>query len=314
MKKLFSTKLVLIIVLCSVATTLWGQARTITGKVVASDSNEPIPIASVLVKGHNSLGVYTDDSGNFTIKNLPANATTLIVNYMGYITKEVTIDNKSHIVVALTPDAISLSQVVVTALGIQRQSKEIGYATAKVNSEELTKVRNVDATQALIGKVSGLQISVSSASLDAGVRVNLRGSRSFLGNNQALLVVDGVPTPLSYLQTINPNDIENISVLKGGSAAALYGSAAANGVLSVSTKTGERGRPNITYSLTTTFDKMSYFPKYQTRFGAGAEDSNGFPYYIKAENQQYGPEFDGSEVPIGSEIMLADGTIKQLTD
>ena len=314
MKKLFSTKLVLIIVLCSVATTLWGQARTITGKVVASDSNEPIPIASVLVKGHNSLGVYTDDSGNFTIKNLPANATTLIVNYMGYITKEVTIDNKSHIVVALTPDAISLSQVVVTALGIQRQSKEIGYATAKVNSEELTKVRNVDATQALIGKVSGLQISVSSASLDAGVRVNLRGSRSFLGNNQALLVVDGVPTPLSYLQTINPNDIENISVLKGGSAAALYGSAAANGVLYVSTKTGERGRPNITYSLTTTFDKMSYFPKYQKRFGSGSEDgTTGFGYYIKDENQQSGPEFDGSKVDIGHPILLPTGEKIQLT-
>ncbi len=314
MKKLFSTKLMLIVVLCLVSTTFWGQARTITGKVIANDSNEPIPIASVLVKGYNSLGVYTDDSGNFTIKNLPANATLLIVNYMGYITQEVAIGSTNHITVRLIPDAISLNQVVVTALGIQRQSKEIGYATAKVNSDDLTKVKNVDATQALIGKVSGLQISVASASLDAGVRVNLRGSRSFLGNNQALLVVDGVPTPLSYLQTLNPNDIENISVLKGGSAAALYGSAAANGVLYVTTKTGERGRPNITYSLTTTFDKMSYFPKYQKQFGSGAENgTTGFGYYIKDENQQYGPEFDGSEVDLGQPIMLPDGEKKQLT-
>lgn len=282
---------------------LMAQGKTLTGRVLASDTGEPIPFASVFVKDHTTLGGYTDDNGRFTINDVPAAATHLNVSYMGYVTVEIPIGHQTNFIVKLDPDAISLDQVVVTALGIQRQAKEIGYATAKVSSEDLTNSKNTDASQALIGKVSGLQVSVASASLDGGVRVNLRGNRSFKGNNQALLVVDGVQTPLNYLQTMNPNDIENISVLKGGGAAALYGSAAANGVLYVTTKKGERGRPRITYSLTTTFDKMAYFPKYQTRFGSGAESSTtGFSTYVPGENQQYGPEFDGSEVPIGDPI------------
>lgn len=281
---------------------LLAQEKSIQGIVLASDTGDPIPIASVLVKGHNNLGAYTDDNGKFAFK-VPAKATHLIVNSMGYNTVEVAIGNGTNLKIILQPDAIALDQIVVTALGIQRQSKEIGYATAKVSSEDLTQTKNLDASQALIGKVSGLQINVASGALDADVRVNLRGSRSFKGNNQALLVVDGVPTPLSFLQSMNPNDIENISVLKGGSAAALYGSSAANGVLYVTTKKGERGKPRITYSLTTTFDRMAYFPKYQTRFGSGAESSvTGMPYYIADENQQYGPEFDGSEVDLGLPI------------
>lgn len=301
-------------IMCIIAVPLSAQNKTLTGRVVDSNSHDPVSFASVVVKDNNTLGVYTDDSGKFTLTGVPSSATHLIISFVGYNTIEIPIAGKVNFEVLLKPDAMVLDQVIVTALGIQRQSKEVGYSTAKVNSEDLTRAKNMDASKAMIGKVSGLQISTASASLDADVRINLRGSRSFKGNNQALLVVDGVPTPIEYLQSMNPNDIENISVLKGGSAAALYGSSAANGVLYVTTRSGERGRPRLTYSLTTTFDKMSYFPKYQTRFGAGAEDSNGFPYYIKAENQQYGPEFDGSEVPIGSEIMLADGTIKQLTD
>ena len=216
--------------------------------------------------------------------------------------------------ISLEPDALFLDQVVVTALGIQRQAKEIGYSAAKVDSDDINASQNSDASQALIGKVSGLQISASSASLDADVRINLRGSRSFLGDNSPLLVVDGIPTPLDFLQSMNPNDIDNISVLKGGSAAALYGSSAANGVIYVTTKTGEKGRPRITYSLTTTFDKAAYYPEYQTRFGPGAEDEFGFGYYIQGENQQYGPEFNGEVVNIGSPFMTDDGEIVQLTD
>ena len=314
MKKLFFTTVVMVSLLCALPSALLAQGRTVTGKVLASDTGEPIPVASVFVKGAVVLGEYTDDNGAFVIKNVPADITHLIVSYMGYTTAEVPIGDGKNLVITLQQDAVSLDQVVVTALGIQRQAKEIGYATAKVSSDDLTRAQSQDATSALMGKVSGLQISASSASLDASMRINLRGSRSFKGSNQALLVVDGSPTPIEYLQSINPNDIENISVLKGGSAAALYGSSAANGVLYVTTKTGQRGRPRITYSLTTTFDKVAYIPKYQKRFGPGSENSNGFSYYIPGENQQYGPEFDGSTVDIGSPFMLEDGTIKQLTE
>ena len=312
MKKIIISTLVAVLSL--LPTLLNAQNRTVTGKVLDAETGEPIPFASVAVKGTTSLGAYTLDDGTFTLEGVPSDATTLIASFVGYGTLEVEIGNGTNLVISLEPDALFLDQVVVTALGIQRQAKEIGYATARVDSDDLNTTQNSDATQALIGKVSGLQISAASASLDADVRINLRGSRSFLGDNQPMLVIDGVPTPLDYFQSMNPNDIDNISVLKGGSAAALYGSSAANGVIYVTTKTGEKGRPRITYSLTTTFDKASYFPEYQKRFGPGAEDDHGFGYYIRGENQQYGPEFDGSEVELGSPFMNEAGEIIQLYD
>ena len=311
MKKYLITTLVAVLCLPSI---LMAQTRTVTGTVLDAETGEPIPFASVAVKGSTTLGTYTLDDGTFSLPGVPQDATTLIASFVGYQDVEVPIGNGTNLQISLEPDALFLDQVVVTALGIQRQSKEIGYSAAKVSSEDLNTTQNSDASQALIGKVSGLQISAASASLDAEVRINLRGSRSFLGDNSPLLVVDGVPTPLDFLQSMNPNDIDNISVLKGGSAAALYGSSAANGVLYVTTKAGDKGRPRITYSLTTTFDKASFFPKYQKRFGPGADDGFGFGSYIKGENQQFGPEFDGSEVPIGSMILDANGNPKQLTE
>ena len=309
MKKILITTLVAVLCLPSI---LMAQTRTVTGTVLDAETGEPIPFASVAVKGSTTLGTYTLDDGTFSLPGVPQDATTLIASFVGYQDVEIPIGNGTNLQISLEPDALFLDQVVVTALGIQRQSKEIGYSAAKVSSEDLNTAQNSDASQALIGKVSGLQISAASASLDAEVRINLRGSRSFLGENQPLLVVDGVPTPLDFLQSMNPNDIDNISVLKGGSAAALYGSSAANGVLYVTTKTGEKGRPRISYSLTTTFDKAAYYPQYQKRFGPGAEDEFGFSYYIQGENQQYGPEFDGSTVLIGSPFMTASGEIRQL--
>ncbi len=312
MKKLIITTLVA--VLSFLPSVLSAQTRTVTGTVLDAETGEPVPFASVAVKGSTTLGTYTLDDGTFSLPGVPSDATTLIASFVGYVDVEVPIGSGTNLVISLEPDALMLDQVVVTALGIQRQAKEIGYSAAKVSSEDLNTTQNSDATQALIGKVSGLQISAASASLDAEVRINLRGSRSFLGDNQPLLVVDGVPTPLDFLQSMNPNDIDNISVLKGGSAAALYGSSAANGVLYVTTKTGEKGRPRITYALTTTFDKASYFPKYQKRFGPGAQEEHGFGSYIQGENQQYGPEFDGSIVPIGSPFMDEEGVIHQLEE
>ena len=311
MKKTLITLLVAVLCFPSI---VMAQTRTVTGTVLDAETGEPVPFASVAVKGSTTLGTYTLDDGTFSIPGVPSDATTLIASFVGYVDAEVPIGSGTNLVISLEPDALMLDQVVVTALGIQRQAKEIGYSAAKVSSEDLNTTQNSDASQALIGKVSGLQISAASASLDAEVRINLRGSRSFLGDNSPLLVVDGVPTPLDFLQSMNPNDIDNISVLKGGSAAALYGSSAANGVLYVTTKAGDKGRPRITYSLTTTFDMAAYFPKYQKRFGPGAQDEHGLGSYIQGENQQYGPEFDGSIVPIGSPFMDEEGTIHQLEE
>lgn len=290
------------------------QTITVAGTVLSSDNNEAVIGASVLIVG-TSKGTITDIEGKFVLDNVPQGA-QLKISFVGMIPQVVrAVENLK---VSLKADAQLIDEVVVTALGIQRQAKAIGYATAKVDAEQLTMAKGSDATAALSGKVSGLSINITSPRLDQTTRITLRGARSFKGDNQALLVLDGVPTPTNVLQAMNPNDIDNISVLKGASAAALYGSDAANGVLIVTTKSGTKGKPSITYSLTTTFDNAAYFPKYQTRFGAGQPDVlSGLPLwsgYVSDENQQYGPEFNGEMVNVGNPINdgTEDGYYRQL--
>lgn len=304
MRKRLLTFITMLIV--GVYAVLAQHSITVNGKVVSADNDEPIIGASVLVVGTTKGGI-TDIDGNFQITNVPESA-QLKVSYVGMISQ--TVKAAQTLKVILKSDTQIMEEVVVTALGIQRQAKAIGYSTAKVSAEDLTIAKGSDASAALSGKVSGLQINITSPNLDQSTRITLRGARSFKGDNTALLVLDGVQTPVSFLQTLNPNDIDNISVLKGASAAALYGSEAANGVLIVTTKSGQKGKPNITYSMTATMDKAAYLPKFQSRFGAGQGDSTtGLPLfsgYIPDENQQYGPEFNGQMVNIGSP--LNDGT------
>lgn len=232
----------------------FAQQITVSGTVVSADNDEPVIGASILVMG-TVKGTITDVNGNFTLTDIKSNA-QLKISFVGMVTQ--TVQAARQLKITLQPDTQIMDEVVVTALGIQRQAKAIGYSTAKVNADQLTMAKGSDATAALSGKVSGLQINITSPRLDQDTRITLRGARSFKGDNQALLVLDGVPTPTNVLQAMNPNDIENISVLKGASAAALYGSDAANGVLIVTTKSGKIGKPSITYSLTTTFDNAAF--------------------------------------------------------
>lgn len=282
------------------------QTITVKGTVLSADNDEPVIGASILITG-TSKGTITDVDGNFALNDVASNA-QLKISFVGMITQTVKAEPKLKVV--LKSDTQVMDEVVVTALGIQRQAKAIGYSTAKVDAEQLTMAKGSDATAALSGKVSGLQINVVSPTMDQTTRISLRGARSFKGDNSALLVLDGVQTPINFLQSLNPNDIENISVLKGASAAALYGSDAANGVLIVTTKSGTKGKPNITYSLTANMDEVAYLPKFQSRFGGGEPDIlTGLPLmggYIEDENQQYGPEYNGELVNVGSPI--ADGT------
>ncbi len=302
-RKFLAFVTMLIVCVCQIAA---QTTITVNGKVVQSEDQAPIIGASVLVVGTNK-GAITDIDGKFQLADVPEDA-KLRISYVGM--KSQTINAGKNLVIALGVDAQVMEEVVVTAMGIQRQAKALGYATAKVDADDLTAAKGSDATAALSGKVSGLYINLTGPNLDQETKITLRGARSFKGSNTALLVLDGVITPLDFLQALNPNDIDNISVLKGASAAALYGSEAANGVLIVSTKNGKKGRPSITYSVTASMDTPAYFPKFQTRFGAGQPDSTtGLPLwsgYIPDENQQYGPEFDGSMVNIGSP--LNDGT------
>jgi TonB-linked SusC/RagA family outer membrane protein len=296
MKKLF---LLIVLFVFVSGYTLLAQTKVITGKVTSSVEGEgAIPGVSVSVKG-TTVGAITDVNGRYSL-TAPQNAATLVFSYIGMKRQEVQIGSRSVIDVVMESDLLGLEEVVVSAFGIKRNANEIGAAITRVDAGLITQAKATNAASALSGKVAGLQINTVNAGVNPDVRVLLRGNRSFLGNNQALLVLDGITVNLAYLATLNPNDIESMNILKGGNAAALFGSEAANGVIVVTTKGGSRDQTKIQFSNTTTFDKVSYFPKLQNKFGSGSSaDIYGNPIYDPFENQCWGPEFDGKPVQIG---------------
>ena len=242
MKKLF---LLIVLFVFAVAPPILAQTKVISGTVTSSVEGEgAIPGVTVQVKG-TTVGTTTDVNGKYSL-TVPSSATTLVFSYIGMKKMEVEIAGRSVIDGLMQSELTGLNEVVVSAFGIKRNANEIGAAITKVDARLITQAKATNAASALSGKVAGLQINTVNASVNPDVRVLLRGNRSFLGNNQALLVLDGIPVNLTYLSTLNPNDIESMNVLKGGNAAALYGSEAANGVIVVTTKSGSRDKTIIT--------------------------------------------------------------------
>lgn len=282
-----------------------AQTRVISG-VVLDEKNDPVQFASVIVKGSKG-GVAADANGSFKINAKTGDV--LVVSSVGYKAKEVTVGSSSTVNVVLQKDASSTSEVVVvtTALGVQRQAKELGYSTAKVSSKELTQAKVVNLQNGLTGKVSGLNIQTTNNGVFADTRITLRGIRSLTGNNQPMLIVDGVPISLGFINSLNPNDIENVVVLKGSSSTAIYGPDGVNGAIVVTTRKGSKQKPSITVSHTVQLETVSFMPKLQTQFGSGSSiDAFGNGVYDPIENQCYGPAFDGSMVQIGR--TAPDGT------
>ena len=283
-------------VLMLVASAALAQDRTVTGTVTAKEDGLPLPGVSVKVKG-TTTGTQTSADGKFSIKVAGTNS-VLVFTYIGYNSQELSTAGKSNISVSLVSDAKQLGEVVVTALGIERQKREVGYAATTVSNEVITRGNAVNIANGLQGKVSGLNVTSVNNGVFEDVKINLRGIRSLTGNNNPLLVLDGMPASISYLSSINPNDIENATVLKGSSAAAIYGPDARNGVIVVTTKKGSKGdKPVISYSNATQFQDISFFPKFQNTFGIG-----GGGEYIPYENWSWGPKFDGSVKLIGDEL------------
>lgn len=303
---------------------LMAQTIVITGTVSSSVQGEgAIPGVSVSVPG-TTVGAITGVDGKYSL-TVPQNATKLVFSYIGMKKLEVEISGRKVIDVVMEPDILGLNEVVVTAFGIKRQAKELGVATAQVSDKQLTQAGVSNIVNGLTAKVSGLQINTVNNGVNPDTRITLRGNRHFLASNQALIVLDGVPVSADYLNSINPNDIGNVNVLKGSSAAALYGNEASNGVLVVSTKRGSGEKPVIKISNTTTFETVSYLPKLQERFGAGSgeDTANALPEYTfwvgpdrntdpytSYENQSYGPEFNGQNVILGG--VLVDGSYQTI--
>lgn len=297
--------LVLFSMLLCCGITAIGQTRAVTGKIL-DKSGKPVEGASVQIKG-TSFGTTADADGNFKLNAKPGDV--LVFSAVNYLTTQIKLDAQTNLTVSLEPGTSALQEVVVTtALGVQRQAKELGYATTTINNKTLTQAKSVGVAQALNGKISGLNVSTVNSGVFENAKINIRGIRSLTGNNQPMLVVDGAPTPLGYLSSIPPDDVQDLTVLKSAASAAIYGPDAVNGVIIITTKRGGK-RPTVTVNSTVQATKVSFFPKLQRSFGQGAGETTdiyGNYGHVPYENQQFGPRFDGSIKPIG--VPLEDGS------
>lgn len=281
----------------------FGQNRTITG-TVTDEKGDALPGASVRIKGTRT-GVAADNNGQFRI--LAKTGDVLVVSGAGLESTEVTVGTGSTLEIKVQRTVIAGTEVVVTALGQTRQPKELGYSVSKIKATELTQAKAVNLQNGLTGKVSGLNVQTVNNGVFGDTRITLRGIRSLTGNNQPMLILDGVPISLGYLNSINPNDITDVTILKSASATAIYGPDGANGALVVTTKKGSRTKPQVSVGHTVQVERVSFMPKLQTQFGSGSSvDAYGYGVYDPIENQCYGDEFDGSLRQIGRD--LEDGS------
>lgn len=304
----------MLLVLMLPAALVFSQAKLVAGKIT-DQTGAAVPFATVHIKG-SKLGVAADADGNFEIKAKPGDVLT--VSGTGFAAKEITVDNSgTALSVVVSRKESNLTEVVVTALGIRKENKALGYSTATVNNEALNIAKPVNVEQGLIGQVSGAQVSIINNGVDPQIRIQLRGERHITSDNEPLYIVDGQEVDQSFIITLNPEDIESTSILKSASAAALYGSEATNGVIIITTKKGARNnKPIINFSQTGTLEKVAYLPKLQNQFGGyGGENGvylagtpwqftainpyTGYTNYIPFENQQYGPQFTGQPSFIG---------------
>ena len=294
MKKRLSGILTLLLALV-VQLTFAQQEMTVTG-TVTDDTGLPLPGVNIIIQG-TTTGVQTDFDGNYSIQ--ASEGDVLVFSYLGLQTVEYVVGDVNTINIEMQPDAAQLDEVVITALGIRRKVDELTTANDVVDSEELTKANNPDIVRGLAGKVSGLNIKQLGSGVTGETRIVLRGSRSISGNNEALVVIDGAISSAEYLETLDPNSIESVNIMKGANGAALYGSQGSNGVIIVTTKRGTlEGGVAITAQSSLDFETVAFVPERQTRFGQGWDLGNGFENVIY-ENGGWGPEFDGRMVRVG---------------
>ena len=289
----------------AVKTTITDQEQTVSGTI--TDGSEPIIGATVKVKGDKNLGAVTDLDGHFTLRVKPG--TIIEVSYVGYKTQ--TLKAQEGMTIVLKEDTKALDEVVVTALGIKRDRKALGYGVGEVKGEELKKAKETNVINSLAGKVAGLVVSQTAGGASGSTRVVLRGNTEMTGNNQPLYVVDGVPLDNTNfgsagtnggfdlgdgISSINPDDIESMSVLKGPAASALYGSRASHGVILITTKKAAKDKMSVEYNGSLTFDtQLAKWNKTQQVYGMG---SNG-KYSIDAvsnTNKSWGPKADGTNM------------------
>jgi len=303
-----------VISLLFTAGVMMAQNVTITGKVTSADDGTPIPGASVVQKG-TTKGVLTDANGGYQIA-VPKGA-TLVFSFTGMQTQEVVIADQTTVNVVLAYSTLEMNEVVVTALGISREKKSLGYAITEVSGSDISRAKDLNVMNSLSGRVAGLVITQGSFGPGSSSRVVIRGNHSIKGNNQPLYVVDGIPFDNSGfgsasesdageysksdygsgISDLNSEDIESVSVLKGPNAAALYGSRAANGVILITTKKGSLNKGlGVTYSGNFTFETPMLLPEFQNVYGQGT--GGNVPASLddlRASSASWGAKMDGSD-------------------
>jgi TonB-linked SusC/RagA family outer membrane protein len=287
---------------------LQAQRVQITGVVTSSEDGSPLPGVSVIVKG-TTVGTVTDFDGSYAF-TVPDGATSLVFSFIGMVSKEKVIAGQTVIDVVLDPDLVGIDEVVVTAIGIARAEKSLGYSVQEVESEEISRANTSDVINSITGRTAGVQINNSSGTPGSSVYMTIRGAASITGNNQPLFVIDGMPIvtgrgrmavtnrdPYSTGGTnsssrsidLNPEDIASMTVLKGGAATALYGLRAANGAIIITTKKGAPSakRMNVEFHTSLGWDKVSQLPPRQSKFVQG---NNG--NWISGFQRSWGPNAD----------------------
>lgn len=310
----------IILLLCVSGSTLFAQTRRISGQIL-DETGVGLPGAAVSVKG-TQVGTATDADGNFQL-DIPEDATTIVIRSIGYTDQEINIEDQSTFNVKLSPSATTLEETVVTANAVRREKRSLGYATTQISGNDLNTGGNSSPINALVGKAAGVNINTTANAPGSSSRIVLRGGSSLTRNNQALIVVDGVPINNNGFGTsgnigalsnqvdygnrandINPEDIESISVLKGPAATALYGSQGSNGALMITTKKGRRktGPSKTDIEISSSFEMQSLLklPEFQNKYGQG-NIYEGIPD-DRRENFSWGAEFDGQQRPWGQII------------
>lgn len=318
-----------------VASAAWAQTRNITGIVFDTDGKSPLVGATVILKG-TATGTISNADGTYTI-HVGSDNDVLVFQSLGYDPQEVTVGSRTTINVTLKESAQKIDEVVVTALGLTRSEKSVGYAVSKVSGDELTKSISSNWVTGLNGKVAGMSMSSAGTGPGGTVRVTLRGDTSLnYGANEALFVIDGIPmsngsvasgsganyansnAPVDFgnpISDLNPDDIENVSVLKGPAAAALYGSMGQNGVVLITTKSGREQRGiGVTYNGSVTFETAGFWPEFQEEYGPSAVTTSltnrvasawglpgtmtydGQPVRQQISRYTYGEHFDSSKL------------------
>lgn len=314
MKRTFT--LIITIAVVGICSSLSAQDRVVTGKVTDSEDSSPLPGVNVLLEGTTN-GTITDSNGNYSLTISDGN--TLVFSFIGFETTTVSIGARSIIDLALNSDVLSLSEVVVTAFGIEQDKKALGYAVQQVSGDDIRNSAQSNIVNALQGKVAGVTINNGGGAAGAGASILIRGVTSLdpTRNNQPLFIIDGVPISNQTQATsvrpsagsnqaavggdnaqfsfsnrgmdINPDDIESMSILKGSAATALYGLRAANGAVVITTKKGQSGKARVSYSFSTGWDKVGQAPEIQTRYSQGRFGERRIPGSGRTIFWQLGP-------------------------